>query len=139
MLRIAVFMGFLMAAAHVWAAEPSVMVKEPWARAPIGLATASVAYAVLADTSGQGDILTGVDTVNGGNASLHETTNDGGVMRMRARETLVIPAKGSVELKAGGTHIMLMNLPKGLKAGDTLPLRLHFKRGGDVVVNFALK
>ncbi len=139
MLRIAVFLGVLTAATHLWAAEPAITVKEPWARAPIGLTTASVAYAVLTDTSGQGDILTGVDSVSGGNASLHETTNDGGVMHMRARETLVIPAKDSVELKAGGIHIMLMGLPKGLKAGDVLPLRLHFKRSGDVVVNFALK
>ncbi len=128
-----------MAAAGVWAADPTIAVKDPWTRAPIGLSTTSVAYAVLTDLSGQGDILTGVDSINGGNAGLHETTNDGGIMRMRARETLVIPAKGSLELKAGGPHIMLMNLPKGLKAGDTLPLRLHFKRGGEVVVNFSLK
>ena len=137
--RIAVFIGVLIAVTQLWAAEPVIAVKEPWARAPIGLTTASVAYAILTDTSGQGDILTGVDSVNGGKASLHETTNDGGIMRMRAREALVIPAKGSLELKAGGLHIMLMGLPKGLKAGDTLPLRLHFKRGGDVIVNFALK
>ena len=139
MLRIAVFLGVFTIAVQVWAAEPAIAVKDPSARAPIGLATSTVAYAVLTDTSGQGDILTGVDTVNGGSASLHETTMDGGIMRMRARETLVIPAKGRLELKAGGPHIMLMDLPKGLKAGDTLPLRLHFKRGGDVVVNFILK
>lgn len=139
MRRIALFLGVLVATAQVWAAEPTIAVKDPWVRAPIGAATTSVAYALLADMSGQGDILTRVDAVNGGDASLHETTMDGGVMRMRARETLVIPAKGSLELKAGGPHIMLMGLPKGLKAGDTLPLRLHFKRGGDVVVNFTLK
>ena len=139
MLRIAAFLEVLAVAARVWAAEPALAVTEPWARAPIGLSTTSVAYAVLTDTSGQGDILTGVDTINGGNASLHETTMDGGVMRMRALASLAIPAKGSLELKAGGPHIMLMDMPKGLKAGGILPLRLHFKRGGDVVVNFTLK
>ncbi len=139
MLRIAAFLGVLTVATGLLAAEPSITVKDPTAQAPIGLSTVSVAYATLIDTSGQGDILTGVDSMKGGNAGLHETTNDGGIMRMRARETLVIPAKGSLELKPGGPHIMLMGLPKGLKAGDTLPLRLHFKRTGDVVVNFILK
>ena len=139
MLRLALFLGVLAAGTQLWAAEPAIAVKDPWARTPIGLAAVSAAYAVLADTSGQGDVLTGVETLNGGKASLHETTNEDGILRMRARDTLVVPAKGRLELKESGPHIMLMELPKGLKPGDTLPLRLRFKRSGDVVVNFALK
>ena len=108
-------------------------------RAPIGKASVTTAYGVLSDVSGQGDTLTAVEPVNGGTASLHETTSDNGIMRMRSVETLSIPAGGEVALKPGGIHIMLMDVPSGLRKGDTLPLRLRFKRQGDVVINFSVR
>ncbi len=46
------------------------------------------------------------------------------VMKMRPVDKLDLPAGQAVELKPGGYHVMLMDLAKPVKAGDTVPLQL---------------
>jgi copper(I)-binding protein len=59
---------------------------------------------------------------------------DGGMMTMRAVDKLPLPAGKTVELKAGGYHVMLMDLAKPLKEGDSVPLKLTFEdKGGKKV------
>ena len=76
-----------------------------------------------------------------GDASLHETTLVNGISRMRALPALVVPAHGSVELKPGGLHLMLMDPKKPLKPGDHVVLRFSAGNGraisGDFVVRAA--
>jgi hypothetical protein len=55
---------------------------------------------------------------------VHETSMEGGVMRMRPLARLALPAGKTVELKPGGYHIMLMDLAKPLKAGDLVTITL---------------
>jgi len=55
---------------------------------------------------------------------IHEMSMEGSVMKMRAVPGLDLPAGKTVELKPGGYHVMLMDLKKELKAGDTVPLTL---------------
>ena len=43
-----------------------------------------------------------------------------------------IPAAGSVELKPGGAHLMLVNIKAPLKEGTKVPLTLRFERAGEV-------
>ena len=43
---------------------------------------------------------------------------------------LAIPSKGQVELKPGGTHIMLINLKQGLIAEDHFEVVLEFEKSG---------
>ena len=70
-----------------------------------------------------------------GTVEIHETTIDeNNVMRMRPVEGIDIPAKGSVELKPGGYHIMLLNVKKALQPGDKLSLTLTFASGKNVTV-----
>jgi len=49
-------------------------------------------------------------------------------------ENIPVPASGSVELKPGSLHIMLMKLNKDLKTGDTFPLTLKYQKAGDMTV-----
>ena len=51
-------------------------------------------------------------------------TMDGDVMRMRQIKELALPAGKAVELKPGGYHIMLLNLKKQIREGETVPLTL---------------
>jgi len=53
-------------------------------------------------------------------------------MRMSPVPQIVVPAKGKVELKPGGLHIMLFELKQKLAVGDTIPLTLTFKDGATV-------
>ena len=58
---------------------------------------------------------------------VHEMKMEGGMMKMGAVARLALPAGKAVELKPGGYHVMLMDLVKPLKEGDTVPLQLTFE------------
>ena len=65
---------------------------------------------------------------------LHTHVMEDGVAKMRAVPAIDVPAGGRVELKPGGLHVMLINLKAPLKAGETVPLKLRFEKGGEVEV-----
>ena len=44
---------------------------------------------------------------------------------------LAIPAGATVELKPGGSHMMVTGLADPLRAGDTLRLTLRFEKSGE--------
>lgn len=61
---------------------------------------------------------------------LHETVQDGGVMKMIPHpEGFEVPAGGSVELAPGGKHVMLLGLAHPLEAGQAFSLTLTFDDG----------
>lgn len=61
---------------------------------------------------------------------LHETFNEEGVMKMVPQpEGFEVPAGGSVELKPGGKHVMLIGLAAPLAAGQAFSLTLNFDDG----------
>lgn len=85
------------------------------------------------------DVLQKITTPQG-YAELHSMDVDAnGIMRMRQLQTLTIPPKGTVKLEPGGLHIMLFDVQKMPKAGDALPLMLHFKNAGKVKVIVKVK
>ena len=58
----------------------------------------------------------------------------GAMMGMQKMDRLEIPAGGSVELKPGSYHIMLIDLTRELKAGEKIDITLKFEKAGDVKV-----
>lgn len=75
--------------------------------------------------------LAGVSSQAAEIVELHETEMEGDVMRMRAVETIDLPADEVVELKPGGFHVMLIGLVEQAKEGDIIPLTLTFKGDED--------
>jgi len=61
---------------------------------------------------------------------VHEMKMDGDVMRMREVQAIELPKGKTVSLEPGGYHIMLMNLPKPIAAGEIIPLTLVVESGG---------
>lgn len=118
------------------AQDGGVEVKDAWARATPGGAENGAAYMTL--LSPAGDRLTGVATPAAAMAQIHQTTNEGGVMRMREVAAIDLPPGQPVALKPGGLHIMLMGLKHPLQAGDSLPLTLRFEKAGERQVNAAV-
>ncbi len=57
-------------------------------------------------------------------AEMHSMTHDNGIMKMRELAILPLPARQQVELRSGGSHIMLIGLKQALKVGDRVPLTL---------------
>ena len=108
----------------------SIIVSDPWARASSAMASAGAAYMKIENTGSAADALIGASSPAATTVEVHETvamgspapgaSGDGGMMGMQPIARLEIPAGGSVELKPGSYHIMLIGLKQDLKVG-----RLH--------------
>ena len=61
--------------------------------------------------------------LDAGKHEIHEVVD--GVMR-EVQEPMVIPANGTVELKPGGNHFMIMDFDDEIKAGETVDLTVTF-------------
>ena len=112
-----------------------VMVMDAFARASaVSTAKAGAVYMTLTNQGAVPDRLLKITTPAAASASLHESAEKDGVATMRPVEALEIPAGGSVELKPGGYHVMLMGLKAPLKKGDMIMLQLNFEHAGSVDV-----
>ena len=64
---------------------------------------------------------------------LHETTNEGGVMRMRhVHGGIEVAPNATLTLAPAGYHIMLMKLKAPLTKGQTFPVTLVFEKAGEI-------
>lgn len=80
----------------------------------------SAGYLVLTNNTDEPLRISGVASPQFGSVEIHETTVTDGVSRMRRLEQLVVPAHGSVTLRRGGKHLMLM---RPSDVGNTVTLR----------------
>lgn len=107
------------ASASAWA---QVEVKSAWVRGTVAAQKTTGAYMEL--KSAKGGSLIGVETPVAAMAEVHEMRMDKNVMHMSAVPKLELPAGTTVELEPGGYHVMLIDLKKPLKKGDSVPLTL---------------
>jgi periplasmic copper chaperone A len=121
---------------HKMAHKP-IMVEQPWARASIGKNGA--AYVTVINHGKLADNLIGAEASVAKRVELHTHKNDGGIMRMRHIKSVQVPAQGSVTLKPGGHHIMMMGLTQKLKKGEEFPLTLVFEKAGKVTIKVKIK
>ena len=109
-----------------WAANISVT--DAWARATVPGQKVSGAYMRI-----QSDVdarLVSASSPAVPRVEVHEMKMDGDVMRMREVKAIDLPKGKTVLLEPGGFHIMLMNPPKPIAAGDMIPLTLVIESGG---------
>jgi copper(I)-binding protein len=104
------------------AALAQVTVSEPWVRATVPAQKSSGAFMQL--RSAKDARLVGVRTPVAGNAELHQMEMQGQSMKMRAVDGIALPAGQVVNLASGGYHVMLFDLKRQLKDGETVPLTL---------------
>jgi len=116
-------------------AETSITVDQPYARATPAGATTGAVYMTLINKAQAADRLTAASSTAADKLQIHEMAVTNGIMQMRELANgLPVPAGGSVALKPGGYHVMLIGLKKPLKAGDTFPLTLTFEKAGNISV-----
>lgn len=122
-----------------FAKEPgAITVSDSWARPSLGNGTVTAAYMTVKNSGGVDDVLNAAETPQAMRVEIHETKmNNAGVMRMRQlKEGLSVPAGGSVQLKPGGAHLMVMGLKEKVAEGDTLTVTLDFEKSGPMEVSF---
>ena len=115
-----------------------VVVEQPWARAALQGGNGG-AFLTLRNTGTAPDRLLSASSPLARTTEIHETVREGEVMRMRPVSAIAIPAGGSVTLRPGGAHVMLVGLSGALRAGTTVPLTLTFERAGTVEVQVAVQ
>ncbi len=114
----------------------SITVVKPWSRATAPSQKAGGVFLTIENKSDKADRLVSAESDMADVVSLHTTIKDGDVMKMRPVEGgIVIPANGSVELKPGGNHVMLIGLRGQLVKDSTIPLTLVFEHAGRVDVS----
>ena len=110
-----------------WARRASMAGHGMGAGAPRGT---GAAYITIRNASAEPETVLAASSDAADAVELHETIRDGEVMRMRPAGCFDIPAGGTLEMKSGGKHLMLINLRRDLKPGDRVQITLIFGRGG---------
>lgn len=115
-------------------------IQHPWSReTAVGQAVGG-GFLTIANSGTREDRLLSGTTPVAAEVQLHTMTMDGGIMQMRqVRDGIAIPARGSVELKPGGYHVMFMGLKRQLRPGERVPVTLRFHRAGNVTIQFAVQ
>lgn len=112
-----------------------ISVSGAFARATAGRARAGGGYMIIKN-AGAADTLIDAASDVAARTELHTHIRDGDIMRMRKVEDgIPVPAKGMVEMKPGGYHIMFMGLKAPLKKGQSFPLELTFEKAGKVTTS----
>jgi copper(I)-binding protein len=109
-----------------------VQIDHPWARAtPPGAKTAA-GYMLIRNPSASPERLVGAKSPGAARVETHVHIKEGDVFRMRQVQGFDIPAKGSLELKPGGAHLMFVDIRQPFKEGEKVPVTLEFEKAGAV-------
>jgi hypothetical protein len=133
LLLIALIATALIACSSGGSASGSLTVSGAWVRVPTSPDT-TAAYLTIVNGTSTDDALVSASSTAAASVSIHETTTESGMTGMHMVPSIRIPGGGTVELKPGGYHIMLMGLTGDLKAGATIQLVLTFEHAGVVTV-----
>jgi copper(I)-binding protein len=113
-------------------APADVRVTDAWARATVAGQPSAAVYLTIANRGHGDDRLLAVSTPIAKEATLHSSSSEGGIMRMRMLpDGIAIPAGATVTLEPSGNHAMLTGLSKPLAKGSHFSLDLKFERSGD--------
>lgn len=86
-------------------------------------------YLTVANPNRQDDRLVGARSDVAARTELHKLTIDNeGFLAMQQVASVLIPARTTVEFKPGSLHIMLFELKRELKVGQTFELTLLYER-----------
>lgn len=132
--------GLCLAATLAWAQRVGALeVSQAWLRPTVAGQTMGAGYLVVTNAGKVGDRLVAARSALAERVELHTMWLDGDVMRMRAVESLEVPAGATVALQPGGMHLMLMGLKAPLAAGQRVTLTLQFEKAGEVAVQAAVR
>ena len=96
-------------------------------------------YVTLRNAGAAPDALVGASSAAAEHVELHETIQDGQVMRMRPLAKLALPSGGVLAMKPGGYHIMLLNLKHALQAGEKVSVTLTFEHAAPLTLDVPIR
>lgn len=122
--------GCSSAASATGQARPHLAVSSAYVPQP-PMADMAAGYFTITNTGHASDRLTGVTSDIAADTSMHITTATG---QMRQVSSLPIPAGGSLVLRTGADHLMLMALTHRPLVGEVVTFVLHFAASAPITV-----
>lgn len=107
----------------------NVVVIDAYARAVPAGQPNSAAFMVLKNSTNSDRALVEASSSVSNVVELHTHRKEGGMMRMRRVEKIMIKAGSNTILKPGGLHVMFIGLKQQLSQGDKVDLKLIFDDG----------
>ena len=107
-MRIVVAATCLLLGACGGAPQPPLVASEVEITRPVPGRNMSAGFMVLTNNTDDAIRITAATSPQYAAVEIHETTIEEGIARMRELDELVVPAHGSVTLRRGGKHLMLM-------------------------------
>lgn len=119
--------------------DGGIVVKNAWVREAPPVSPVLAGYMVIENHTADTKDLVSVTSSAFQKIEIHQTIHKDGVASMKAQNKLSIAAEGKVELKPGGTHLMLINPAKRLKTGDSVSFTLKFANGSKTIISAPVK
>jgi copper(I)-binding protein len=118
----------------------AIEIVHPWSRATPAGAKVAGGYAEIHNTGTEPDRLVSATAEIAGKVEIHQMAMTDGVMTMRLMpDGMPVPASGSAALAPGGFHLMLLELKRRPKAGESFTGTLTFEKAGTVDVTFSVE
>ncbi|KRG69218.1 hypothetical protein ABB29_11175 [Pseudoxanthomonas dokdonensis] len=128
-----------LAGTSVHAAECLPRVESAWVRLPPVAMPMMAGFATLSNPCETPLQVVSASSPAFADVSIHQSTVVDGINRMREVDVLEIPAGGSVELKPGSYHLMLMQPKTAPKAGDKVSIVLKLQDGRELPASFQVR
>lgn len=113
------FLTFFLAVSSL-AANAEVTAQGAWVRGTVPAQKITGAFMTL--TSTVDAKVVGATSPAAKKTEIHASMMMGGVNHMHAVDAIPLPAGKAVELRAGGYHVMLMDLVRQVKPGESVPI-----------------
>lgn len=115
------------------------MVYNAWIRPTVQGQNGAV-YFLLNNYSAEADELVAASSNITDSVEIHESSMVEGTDVMQMNQVFSVPLNGGSEVtfKPGGLHIMLVDVKREIKNGETVEITLHFKKHADIPVNVSV-
>ena len=136
MARLTLLLASALLAASAWAVDLGV--SGAWIRQlPAGVPAG--AYFTLANHGQSPAALVAASSPDYGTVMIHRTVEHGGTASMVMLDRVEVPARGKIEFRPGGYHLMLMRAKRDIKLGAKVPITLEFADGQKLTVQFEVR
>jgi len=130
---------FAIFASPVSAGESCLTIQNAWIAEAPPVSKVMVAYlTIINETSEKIEIIRAESELYS-SIEFHETKHENGIARMIRHQSLTIPANNKLILQRGGTHLMLFNPTKILKASDEVKIIFTLSDGNTQNISVPVK
>jgi hypothetical protein len=116
-----------------------VVVTNAWVREAAVSQPATAAYATLENPTDSPLTFVAADVEGAGVVELHEMKMSGDMMSMVKVASIIVPARGTVDLKPGGLHLMLFQRTRAFEPGGTAVITFRFADGTTTVARAEIR